>query len=189
MKPIDPAGFEAKFQADTDPWDYATSPFEAFKRRALVLACGTRTFGRTLELACANGVTTRALAPRSLKLLAIDTSPTVIAAARAEVRNPRVTFRVARLPQQLPRGPFDLIVASEILYYLSHRDLHALLQKLRGQLARGGRVVLVHHTVAFADAAQSPARTQAAAVTFLSASMGVVLRRQYRRFNVTALQG
>ena len=39
---IDPEGFEAKFQENIDPWNYATSPFEAYKRRILLRACGTR---------------------------------------------------------------------------------------------------------------------------------------------------
>ena len=84
---IDPAGFEAKFRENIDPWNYAASPFEAYKRTVLLHACGTRPFGRGLELACAIGETTRMLAPRCLRLLAVDSSATALKeAARGSFR-------------------------------------------------------------------------------------------------------
>lgn len=186
MKPIDPDGFEAMFQRDSDPWNYAGSPFEAFKRRVLIRACGTRIYGRGLELACANGETSRHLARRCLGLLAVDVSPTVIAAARGRVRDRRVTFSVARLPAETPRGPFDLIVASEILYYMSRSDMDALLHRLIAALAPGGRIVILHHTLGFDDAAQPPWAAQAAAKARLGRRLLPVLDARHRRFGVVA---
>jgi hypothetical protein len=40
MKAIDVAGFERKFRENIDPWDYANSRFEHFKRSVLLRACG-----------------------------------------------------------------------------------------------------------------------------------------------------
>lgn len=188
MKPIDPEGFEALFQRDTDPWNYAGSPFEAYKRQALLRACGTRRFGRGLEIACANGETSQHLATRCLSLLAVDGAPTVVAAARGRVRAPGLRFAVARLPAETPRGPFDLIVASEILYYLTASDMGVLLDRLVAALAPGGRLVLLHHTVAFDDAAQPPWRAQRMAVTRLSRTLDTVLIHQHARFQVAAFQ-
>ena len=37
---IDPDGFEALFQAEPDPWDYAASSFELQKRKVLLAGCG-----------------------------------------------------------------------------------------------------------------------------------------------------
>lgn len=111
MRPINPAGFEEKFRADVDPWNYATSAFERYKRSVLLRACGCRTYGRGLELACANGETTRCLAQRCLRLLAINSSPTALAEAKRRARgSERVTFRQAVLPGEMPRGPFDLLL-------------------------------------------------------------------------------
>lgn len=188
MKPIDPAGFEALFRADTDPWNYASSPFEAFKRRELLRACGTRLYGRGLELACANGETSRHLIRRCLSLLAVDVSPTVIAAARTRVQTPGLTFATTRLPEETPRGPFDLIVASEILYYLPGSDMAVLLDQLVSILAPGGRIVLLHHIVAFDDAAQPPALAQARARAELGRHLHPVWSRCHRRFQVAAFE-
>lgn len=186
IRPIDPEGFEAMFRQNADPWDYAGSPFEAFKRGVLLRACGDRIFGRGLELACANGETSRALARRCLRLLAVDASPTVVAEAKRRVTDPRITFESARLPEETPTGPFDLIVASEILYYMPRRDMDELLDRLAAALAPGGSMVVLHHTVPFDDAAQPPRRAQEAARARLAASLRPVLARQYRRFHVAA---
>ena len=185
MKAIGPDGFEAMFQTNVDPWNYVTSPFEAFKRQVLLRACGNRTYGRTLELACANGETTLALAPRSLRLLAVDSSPTVLAEAeRRTAQLGRVETRQAVLPQDLPKGPFDLIVVSEILYYLGIRDGRILLQGLAA--ASSGRIVIVHHLRDFDDAAQKPARAQAEARRFFRERMQLAFQERHGRFEALA---
>ena len=124
MKPIDVNGFEEMFRKDKDPWNYAGSVFEAYKRDKLLKACGDRTYGRGFELACANGETTRRLAGRCLNLLAVDAAPTAVEEARrrtADLTN--VELRTAVLPAETPMGPYDLIVASEILYYLPEPEM------------------------------------------------------------------
>ena len=155
---IDPAGFEVLFQNEPDPWHYADSRFEKRKRQVLLTGCGGRCRGRVLELACANGETSAALVPLSLRLVAQDASPTAL--RHAALRNAgisKVSFVEGVLPMDLPRGPFDLIVASEILYYLTPRDLRACLRRIVAVLAPGGRLVCLHHVVDFEDAATRPA--------------------------------
>lgn len=185
---IDLDGFEAMFRADIDPWNYRTSRFEAVKRGVLVRACGLRPFGRALELACANGETTRALAGRCLRLLAVDGSPSAVAGARARTKGVRrVVVRQVILPGGMPRGAFDLIVVSEILYYLGPRDFATLVGKIGKALAPGGRVVLLHHIVGFDDASIHPRLAQHRAVRALRRHAGLAFRRRCHRFEVAAL--
>lgn len=189
MKPIDPDGFEAMFRKDADPWNYAASPFEAWKRDRLLKACGDRLYGRGLELACANGETTKRLARRCLNLLAVDSSATVLAEARRRTKNlDNVDLRQATLPAQTPSGVFDLIVASEILYYLSLPDMRILLGQLQRSLAPGGRLVVLHHILPFADANQIPALAQRRARETLSLDLSLVHARRERRFEVFAVE-
>lgn len=187
--PIDIAGFDAKFQDNPDPWDYATSPFEAHKRRVLRLACGSRTYGRGLELACANGETTKVLAPLCQKLLAVDGSPTAIKEAQRRTQHlPNVQTALALLPDDIPHRQFDLIVASEIFYYLAPAALDRLLGRLWGALAPGGRIVCLHHVIDFSDAATRPRQAQGAADRTFGRLGTRIVAQNYGRFAVSAFQ-
>lgn len=180
---IDAAGFEALYQDNIDPWNYAASPFEAFKRGVLLHACGPGPFGRVLELACGTGATSRALAPRCLRLTALDSSATAIAEARrASGADPRIAYRFGLLPRDMPRGPFDLIVASEILYYLPPGDLRRMVARMEDSLAPGGRIVILHHLTDFDDAATRPRRAQAFARAMFRRRMRQVFLRDAGRF-------
>lgn len=186
---IDADGFEAKFRSDIDPWNYEASAFEAHKRGVLLRACGARAYGRGLEIACAIGVTTRHLAPRCRRLLATDASPTALGEAarrNADLRN--VTFAEARLPEDAPRGTFDLIVASEILYYLPRRGARAVVDAMAAAVAPGGRIVVLHHVRDFEDAAQRPRAAQDDACARLGRSMRRVFDYREPLFHAAAFE-
>ena len=55
------------------------------------------------------------------------------------------------VPRDLPDGRFDLVVASEVLYYLSRRELDETVAWIAGALTCGGRAVTVHWTGSAAD--------------------------------------
>lgn len=154
--------FEGLFAADPDPWRTRLSRAEAHKRRTVLAALGTRRLGRGLELGCANGVTTRSLAPRFARLLALDAAAPAVALARAAVADlPHVEVHQALLPCPLPLRAFDAAVASEVLYYLPRPDLLATLRLLRGTLRPGGRLISVNHLERFEDAEVSAAELTA----------------------------
>jgi predicted TPR repeat methyltransferase len=144
---VDPAGFEARYRRDGDPWSFATSEYERAKYAHTVAALGDDRFGRALELGCSIGVLTRLLAPACDTLTAVDAAPTAVAAARERVADlSHVEAAVAVLPEELPRGPWDLVVASEVLYYFDLPLLGALLDALEAALLPGGTLLAVHYT-------------------------------------------
>jgi hypothetical protein len=48
------------------------------------------------------------------------------------------------MPEEMPEGPFDLIVASEVLYYFDRETMLAALRGLESALAPGGTLLTVH---------------------------------------------
>lgn len=189
MKASDVKSFEAMFRSSIDPWNYRTSQFEARKRQVLLRACGSTKVGRALELACAIGETSRALTSRCLSLVATDGAPTALAEARRLTPTRlRIDYRPGILPKDVPRGPFDLIVVSEIAYYLSARQLDQLARTLIKVVAPGGRIVVLHHVILFDDAAQKPALAQARLCRALSATMVRVHEKRHRRYAVAAFR-
>lgn len=189
MRPIDPAGFEQKYRSDIDPWNYRRSHFEAAKRAVLVRACGSRQHGRGLELGCSIGETTRLLARRCLRLVAVDSSPTALREAERRC-GPQagISFLEAVLPDGLPRGPFDLVVLSEIAYYLSRRDLRLLLLRVDRITTPGGRIVALHHLRPFDDAAQPPAIAQRSLRAHFAHSAALVVHERRNGYEAVAFQ-
>jgi hypothetical protein len=50
------------------------------------------------------------------------------------------------VPEQWPDGVFDLILLSEVVYYLSREDVGRLATRVTRSLAPDGSVILVHWT-------------------------------------------
>jgi len=139
------AVFEARYRADADPWGTLTEPYELEKRRRTLAACGPGPFASACELGAGLGALAAELAPRCGRLIALDAAPTAVAAA-AERLAPfaHAEARLAVMPHDLPVDErFDLIVASEVLYYLDAAALAATAAWAARALVTGGRLVAV----------------------------------------------
>jgi cyclopropane fatty-acyl-phospholipid synthase-like methyltransferase len=139
------AEFEARYRSDPDPWGYLTSEYERDKYAATLDACGDGPFADALELGSSIGVFSKLLAPRCDRLTTIDAAPTAVATARRRLAGtPQVRIVLGAIPDAIPDRAFDLVVASEILYYLSDAELDATLARLESCMVPGARLVAVH---------------------------------------------
>lgn len=145
MGAMSTADFEARYRSDPDPWGYTSSDYERRKYAATLEACGVGRFRSALELGSSIGVFSAMLAARCDSLTTIDSAHTAVAAARRRLTHePHVTTVLGEIPDSLPDGPYDLVVASEILYYLPMTELDRTLAALEPRLDLGGRLVAVH---------------------------------------------
>lgn len=137
--------FEQLYARDEDPWRFASSAYERAKYEHTLASLGERHFTRALEVGCSIGVFTALLAERCEDLLAVDVAAAAVRRARERlVARPHVRVQRRTLPEQLPTGPFDLIVCSEVLYYWDRALLLDALPALSGALAPGGSLLAVH---------------------------------------------
>jgi len=142
---LDQTYFETLYARLPDPWQFRTSAYERRKYGATLDILPRARYGRALEVGCSIGVFTRLLAERCDGLLALDTSSRALAEAERDNADlGHVEFRLATLPREFPGGQYDLIVLSEVLYYLCARDLAALADHCLGALSPGGHIVLCH---------------------------------------------
>lgn len=137
--------FEGLYAESNDPWNFETSDYERNKYGRTLEVFGERRFERALEAGSSIGVFTEMLAGRCDELLAVDVSERAVAAARERLSSrEHVIVERRTLPEEMPGGPFDLIVASEILYYYTTEEMLATLRAFERELARGGVLLAVH---------------------------------------------
>lgn len=143
---VDPGYFEQLYQRDPDPWKFASSDYERDKYAATLAALPAgRRFRRCFEVGCSIGVLTRQLAGRCDSLLGVDVSETALAQARVRCADlPSVEVGLMAVPGAWPEGRFDLIVFSEVLYYLGISGIHEAARRSLASLDEGGMVVLVN---------------------------------------------
>ena len=139
------AFFETLFSTRTDPWKY-TSPYEQVKyEQSLSLLPSTR-IDKALELACAEGHFTMQLASRVGSLIAADISQVALnrAAERCQEKQ-NISFEQLDLTKDSLPENLDLIVCSEVLYYLEDlEELKAIATKIANALAPGGYVLMAY---------------------------------------------
>jgi SAM-dependent methyltransferase len=143
---LPPAYFDAIYAQSPDPWGFRSRWYEA-RKQALVVAClQSERYGTVFEPGCSIGATTAKLAARADHVTAMDIAPRALKLARAATP-PNVEFLQGKVPRDWPDGRFDLIVISELAYYLDPSDC-ARLAELASRAA--GELIVVHwrHTVA-----------------------------------------
>jgi len=133
------------YETSVDPYRYRTDARQRRRYERTLKALEGRRFARALEVGCSEGVLTEMLAPRCEELLAIDVSEVAVRRARQRVAGlTGVAVERRTLPEELPAGPFDLILCSDVLYYWDRERLLAALRAFERALAPGGWLLAIH---------------------------------------------
>lgn len=144
-KSLDTDYFKGMYAMESDPWRFATSAYERDKYAATLAALPRARYASGLEVGCSIGVFTHQLCPRCDALIGLDVVPSVLDDARARCADcPNVRFQLAAVPGAWPDGRFDLILISEVAYYLDRADLARLVARVAGSVLPEADIVLVH---------------------------------------------
>jgi cyclopropane fatty-acyl-phospholipid synthase-like methyltransferase len=139
--------FDRIYDRAEDPWRVQDSAYEIAKYDATLAALPAPRFRRALEIGCSIGVQTRRLAERCDRLLALDIAAEAVRRASLRCQDlAHVTIRQAQLPRDWPDGEFDLIVLSEILYFLDPHGVVTMAAKATASLPSAGAILLVNWT-------------------------------------------
>ena len=148
--------FDALYTHSDDPWSVRTRWYERRKRAITMASLPRERFSRALEIGCSIGEVSAELVHRCEHLLAIDGSESAASAARDRLRgSSATTVQHMRVPREWPQGAFDLIVLSEVAYYLSEDEWRTTIQRCLESLAPGGMVLLCHWLGTADDFAQT----------------------------------
>lgn len=169
--------FQSLYQNNTDPWNFEKSEYESEKYRATINYLPESQYLNGLEIGCSIGVLTNMLRKKCKALLSIDISETALAVAKKRLQSyPEVAFRVAAVPQNFPIGNYNLIVMSEVGYYLSMTDLLRVKKQIIDSLLPSGTLILVHWTHYVSD---YPLSGDQVHETFITAKE--LIRTSYKR--------
>ncbi len=145
--------FDELYAHTGDPWGLSSEPYEARKYALTLAALPRERYRRVFEPGCAIGVLTALLARRCDELLAWDGAAAALEQARPRVGDlDHVTLAQARVPGDWPAGRFDLIVVSELLYFLDAEARAVLLHRALSSLEPGGHLIAVHWRHGFDEA-------------------------------------
>jgi len=131
--------------AKVDPWDYANS-YEQTKYLHTLELMPDSPVANAIELGCAEGIFTEMLAARVDRLLAIDISDAALERARARCsRNGNVSFAQHDISEGMIGANYDLVVCSEILYYLRDRAaIENFARQVWNSMKPGGHLLMTH---------------------------------------------
>ena len=133
-------------EEQTDPWGTESRWYEQRKRDLVLAMLPAPEFAVALEVGCSTGALAEALAGRAGRVVAVDRSVAALAAARRRFGDEsRVDALQLDVPHDWPQDlTFDLVVVSEVGYFLSPAELDGLVDRIVASLAPGGVVVLCH---------------------------------------------
>jgi SAM-dependent methyltransferase len=139
--------FEQLYQENPDPWQFATSEYEAEKYAATLNALPRNLYKAGFEIGGSIGILTEKLARRCQSLLSVDVSQIAQTQAIDRCRHlHNIKFELMSVPEAFPTTSFDLIVLSEVGYYWSWDDLHKAQRLILDRLESQGHLLLVHWT-------------------------------------------
>lgn len=120
---------DALYACSEDPWEFDSNRYEIGRLDAIEDTVRQFDYAAILELGCGNGALARRLVCLTRRYVGVDAVARAIEIARRRV--PTASFVQAYLPSTFPVGRFDLVVLSEILYFLDAAGLRALAYEIR----------------------------------------------------------
>lgn len=148
------AYFDRMYEVSADPWQLQERWYEQRKFAITLALLPLPRFRHAFEPGCSVGVLTEQLAGRCDHVTATDLVPAALEATDARLKeagaDEGVTLLLRSLDEPWPATDFDLIVLSEIGYYLEATALREMLDRELPRLTNTATIVAAHwrHPVA-----------------------------------------
>jgi hypothetical protein len=140
--------FDAMYAQSPDPWQLGRRWYEQRKYAMTMAMLPRPRYRHAYEPGCSVGVLTELLTARCDHVTATDVAPMALetTAKRLERggRSEQVTLDRRSLDSVWPADAFDLVVLSEVAYYLDTESLRAVLDRECPRLATGATLIAAH---------------------------------------------
>ena len=140
--------FDAMYAQSPDPWQLARRWYEQRKYAMTMAMLPLPRYRHAYEPGCSVGVLTEMLSTRCDHVTATDVAATALEATAERLmrggRSDRVTLERRSLDSGWPTGDFDLVVLSEVAYYLDAESLREVLDRECPHLVTGATLIAAH---------------------------------------------
>jgi trans-aconitate methyltransferase len=148
MRRLPDGYFDAMYATSRDPWQLAGRWYEQRKYAITIAMLPLPRYRHAFEPGCSVGVLTELLTDRCDHVTATDVAVSALEATAERLtrrgRVDQVTLHRRSLDSAWPADDFDLIVLSEVAYYLDAAALRDVLDRECSRLAGGTAVVATH---------------------------------------------
>lgn len=153
---------DSLYRGSADPWHLTSSWYEQRKRALTMAALPRQRYRTAFEAGCSIGELTMLLAGRCDQLLSVDLHADAVRAARERIGpNPAVRIEQKLLPGEWPDEAFELIVLSEIGYFVNSAEWRAVCEKTAVSSAADATVLACHWLHPFEQRTQPTVRLHA----------------------------
>jgi hypothetical protein len=140
--------FDEMYASAADPWGLASRWYEQRKYAITMAMLPSPGYRHAFEPGCSVGVLTEQLVRRCERVTAIDVAQAALDATTARLAAVSASDRVAlhrrSIDEDWPPGDYDLIVLSEVGYYLDEPALRHVLDRECPRLRQGTTVIAAH---------------------------------------------
>lgn len=145
MKRLPDEFFDDMYAASRDPWQLADRWYEDRKYAITMAMLPAERYRHAFEPGCSVGVLTEKLVARCDRVTSCDVAQAALDATRARIgTSAALTLCRSSLDASWPDQDFDLVVLSELAYYLHADTLRQVLDRECARLADATTVVAAH---------------------------------------------
>ncbi|GLP73969.1 methyltransferase [Mycobacterium antarcticum] len=145
MRRLPDSYFDDVYAGARDPWALAERWYEARKYAITMAMLPHPRYRHAFEPGCSIGTLTERLIGRCDHVTACDVARAALDTTRERIGDaPNLTLALASLDDEWPGTDVDLVVLSEVAYYLAADTLREVLDRECARLADGATVVAAH---------------------------------------------
>ena len=128
-----------------DAWGYLKNPLHSERLARILARVPVEISGTILEVGCAEGFVTRQLSPRAMQVVACDLSAEAIRRAQRYCDGlSNLQFHCVDIRHQIPANDVQVCLVSDVIYYLSAREIREFATELSSRMSDTGLLVLAN---------------------------------------------
>ena len=138
--------FENRYAASReDAWGYLKSPLHAERVARILARVPENIAGTVLEVGCAEGFVTKQLSPRARHVVGCDLSQEAIQRAQRYCEGlSNLQFHCVDIRHQIPADDVHVCLVSDVIYYLSAREIREFATELSSRMCATGLLVIAN---------------------------------------------